>query len=276
MSWFHGVPILMYHEVAEAREVDRLARLTQRGYIVLRDIFERQMAELSALGFNAISLHQLRDWARLGTPLPPNPVVITFDDGFAGNFHHALPALIAHGFTATFFVVTNRVNDVDMLSWSNLRAMHREGMAIESHTANHPLLSGVGADRTRHELVTSKHKIEDVLGSEVAFVSLPNGDSNEHYLHIAQTAGYAGGCGSQFGLNQQSTDCYFWRRIAIKQTLSVEAFRSIVTRQASAMMRNAALAVGKRAIARALGKERYDRLYNHVFGVQEQDKSKQG
>lgn len=265
----------MYHEVAARDEVDALARRTQRGYILLQEDFERQMAHLASAGFCSISLRQLHDWSRSGMRLPPNPVVITFDDGFAGNYRHAFPILKRFAMTATFFVVTNRVGDPLMLDWPQLREMHGGGMAVESHTDNHPLLSTLDEARTREELAVSKQKIEDRIGCAVRFVSLPNGDMNQHYEKVARELGYLGGCGSQFGFNLRSTACFHWRRFAVKHAMGFEGFRGIVARRGGVLLREGAKAVGKAAIARVVGKKTYDRLYNLAFGVQEQDKSRQ-
>lgn len=275
MTWRDGVPILMYHEVAARPEIDALAGRTQRGYILPREDFERQMAYLAGAGYHSVSLRQLYAWSQSREQLPANPVVITFDDGFSGNFNHALPVLRQYGLTATFFVVSNRVGDPDMLTWPQLREMHRHGMAVESHTANHPLLSTLSSESTREELALSRRMIEGALGSQVAFVSLPNGDSNPHYARIARESGYLGGCGSRFGFNQPSTDCFFWRRIAVKQGLGLSAFRALMSRRRGAVAYQAAKSAAKAAIARAVGKKYYDRLYNLAFGVQEQDKRRQ-
>lgn len=269
------VPILMYHEVADESEIDLLSRLTQHGYIVLRREFRAQMEFLATAGFTSISLDQLWRWVDHDAPLPHKPIVITFDDGFAGNHRWALPILNDLGLTATFFVVTNRIGDPHMLTWQDLTEMCCHSMSIESHTANHPLLSTIGETRTREELTQSKLRIEDALGTKVRFLSLPNGDSNLHYVKIAQEAGYLGGCGSQFGMNTRLTDRYFWHRIAIKQTLPFASFCKLVVGQFDAMLYQAAKAAGKAIIARSLGKKTYDRLYNLAFGVQEQDKSRQ-
>jgi peptidoglycan/xylan/chitin deacetylase (PgdA/CDA1 family) len=44
---------------------------------------------------------------RLGNgTLPPRAACLTFDDGYADNFTHALPALTRHGLHATFFIAT--------------------------------------------------------------------------------------------------------------------------------------------------------------------------
>ncbi len=275
VSWLSGIPILMYHEVAERDEVDELARWTQRGYILVREDFDRQMAFLAAEGFQSVSLNDLYNWSQGQASLPPKPVVITFDDGFAGNYRHAFPILQRHGFGAAFFVVTNRIDEPFMMRWSELSEMHRQGMEIESHTANHPLLSTLTKERTRDEFVGSKRMLEDKLGGATRFLSLPNGDSNPFYVPVVKAAGYLGGCGSQFGFNTPSTDHFFWRRIAVKHEIGFDGFRDLLLRRRSTMLYHAAKAAAKTAVARTLGKKTYDRLYNLVFGVQEQDKSKQ-
>lgn len=265
----------MYHEVADRSEVDELAGVTQRGYILEREAFDAQMSFLAEAGFHSISLDQLHDWSLAGRPLPANPVAITFDDGFSGNYRHACPILHRLGLNATFFVVTNRIGDAHMLSWENLRNMRALGMAIESHTQNHPLLSTLTEARTREELAGSKAAIEDKLGSPVRFLSLPNGDSNPYYATQAGELGYLGGCGSRFGLNSPATDRFFWRRIAVKRGMDMNTFRGLLSRHLGTLCYVGARHGGKAALARLLGKRNYDRLYNLVFGVREQDKSKQ-
>jgi hypothetical protein len=41
--------------------------------------------------------------------IPPNSLVITFDDGYENNFSHVLPILQRHGLHAVFFVTTNLI-----------------------------------------------------------------------------------------------------------------------------------------------------------------------
>ncbi|MGH8581627.1 MAG: polysaccharide deacetylase family protein [Gammaproteobacteria bacterium] len=268
-----GVAILMYHEVADRPEMGALAGHIQGGYILLREDFERQMAFLATAGFQSASLQQLHDWSQLGAPLPARPVVITFDDGYGGNYRHAFPILERYGLSATFFIISNRIGTLHMLSWEALREMQRHGMAIGSHTANHPLLSTLDEDRTRDELVGSKRAIEDRLGSPVGFLSLPNGDSNPFYVSVAQGAGYLGGCGSRFGFNTRSTERYFWNRQAIKQGVPLARFRNLLERRPATVLYYTLQATAKQAIARTVGKETYDRIYNRVFGVRSQDPS---
>jgi peptidoglycan/xylan/chitin deacetylase (PgdA/CDA1 family) len=62
---------------------------------------------------------------------------ITFDDGNASDVEHALPALLRHKLTATFFVVAGRLDEPGSLSSDDVRALAAAGMTIGSHGLAH-------------------------------------------------------------------------------------------------------------------------------------------
>jgi peptidoglycan/xylan/chitin deacetylase (PgdA/CDA1 family) len=55
--------------------------------------------------FNVLPLDQAVNHLKSGT-LPARAACITFDDGYADNFHVAMPILQRYGLTATFFIAT--------------------------------------------------------------------------------------------------------------------------------------------------------------------------
>jgi len=262
-----SVPVLMYHEVAKPEELQALGRITQSNYVLTIDEFDAQMNILRDEGCTPINLDQLVSWQAGRGTLPTNPVVITFDDGFVGNERHALQILNKHRFVATFFIVTERVGSPFMMTWDQLRKLFASGMAVESHTANHPLFSQIDAAQTRKELVDSKRSIEAHLGNKVRHVSLPFGDSNPHVAQTARDLGYQSACTSLLGFNSARTNSFELRRFAMTNTLTAETFRAIARRDTTklaGMLRNAEI---KRRLARFLGKKNYDRLVNLWYGV---------
>jgi len=66
--------------------------------------FDWQMGLLKSL-FNVLPLPEAVSRLKAGS-LPARAAAITFDDGYADNFTHALPILQKHGMHATFFIAT--------------------------------------------------------------------------------------------------------------------------------------------------------------------------
>jgi len=265
----------MYHEVADSGAIDELARKIQRGYLLAREDFGHQLRMLAAAGYSTVSLDALGESWQGPSATGSRRIVITFDDGFAGNYRYAFPMLQQYGFTATFFVVSNKIGDPNMLQWRELDEMARHGMTIGSHTANHCLLSTLDETRTRSELAESKQRIEQQLGRTVHYLSLPSGDSNRWYPRVAEECGYRGGCSSRAGLNDATTDRWFWRRITVKRTMSAEYLQRLVSGDPQTWAKARAWALAKQTLASALGKKNYERLYVRLFGVEEQDRTLQ-
>jgi peptidoglycan/xylan/chitin deacetylase (PgdA/CDA1 family) len=80
--------------------------------------FRRQMETLARYG-TPISVDELI--AGLGgAPLPRNPVMVTFDDGYRSCYETALPILRAVGVRATFFVATSFVTERRLYWWERI------------------------------------------------------------------------------------------------------------------------------------------------------------
>ena len=93
-----GIPVLNYHQIND-RDHNALT--------VPVSEFEREMAYLKAEGYTAITPEQLSNHLKYGSPLPPKPVMITFDDGYRDNYTNAFPILKKYGFTASIFLISD-------------------------------------------------------------------------------------------------------------------------------------------------------------------------
>jgi peptidoglycan/xylan/chitin deacetylase (PgdA/CDA1 family) len=80
--------------------------------------FRRQMEMLARYG-TPIGVDELIR-ALEGAPLPKNPVMVTFDDGYRSCHDIALPILRAVGMRATFFVATGYINDRKLYWWERI------------------------------------------------------------------------------------------------------------------------------------------------------------
>jgi peptidoglycan/xylan/chitin deacetylase (PgdA/CDA1 family) len=82
------------------------------------EAFDRQVGLLKRY-FTLIDTATL-DAHRNGGPLPPNPALITFDDGYRDNHDQALPILRRHGARAVFFVATRYVDERRVYWWERI------------------------------------------------------------------------------------------------------------------------------------------------------------
>lgn len=74
--------------------------------------------------FNVISLERAVDGLQHGT-LPPRALAITFDDGYADNQEVALPLLVKHGMTATFFIASGFLDGGRMWNDTLIESLRR-------------------------------------------------------------------------------------------------------------------------------------------------------
>ena len=83
------------------------------------EAFDRQVAMLKRY-FTLIDTRTLDAHRTGGADLPPNPAIITFDDGYRDNHDEALPILKRHGATAVFFVATRYVDERRLFWWERI------------------------------------------------------------------------------------------------------------------------------------------------------------
>ena len=94
------LPVLMYHHLAEE---------AHNPWTVTPQAFAVQMRALQEAGFTAITMQQLLEFVDYGAPLPPYPVLITFDDGYLSVYQYAFPILEQYGHVAVSFIIGHAV-----------------------------------------------------------------------------------------------------------------------------------------------------------------------
>lgn len=80
--------------------------------------FRRQMETLSSFGTTITTDDLVRAFA--GEPLPRNPVMVTFDDGYRSCHDTAMPILRSLGMRATFFVATAFTSQRRLYWWEKV------------------------------------------------------------------------------------------------------------------------------------------------------------
>lgn len=154
------VNVLMYHRVAKEP-------YDAYGIVVSPEHFAEQMAYL-AENFPVVRTED--DWSHIQEP----SVAVTFDDGYADNFHNALPVLEKYGIPATFFVSTEHLGINELFWWDLLEGLFRACRRGTVHLGNqkfdrknlqdaHSFLRGLLPDE-RSILLSEAVKYQDLPG----------------------------------------------------------------------------------------------------------------
>ena len=221
--------ILMYHAVGAPGEAPGC-------YVVPFRRFQRQMAWLTLRRYRVIGLEELLDHRRAHEVPPARSVVITFDDGYADNYHLATAVLRARGFKAMFFLVSGYVGQRNawdpsgelagrpLLSWEDARAMLAVGMEVGAHTRSHPVLPDLPRDRAAHEIAGARQELEAALGRPVRAFAYPFGRLDESTPAAVAEGGFEGACCSRSGVNDPSVSSLLLRRLEVRGTDSLLQF----------------------------------------------------
>ena len=215
------VPILMYHYLSEP-PAD--ADIYRHDLSVTPQRFAEHLDRLQMEGYVTIGLADLLRHLTQGAPLPEKPVILTFDDGYRDNYTNAFPLLNAHGMTATFFIVTDFIDQKrpEYLTWDMVREMYAAGMSIESHGRNHTSLKARDDDYLVWQALGSLETIEYELGVRPHFVSYPAGDYDENTIRIFKSAHYWAGVTTQQGARHHSDDLFQLRRVRVRGTTTAD------------------------------------------------------
>ena len=178
--------------------------------------FEAQMAYLVEHGYHTVTFSDLADHFDRGKPLPDQPVVLTFDDGWAEQYTTVYPILRRYGLSATFFPPTNWINGSRLtLTWEQIEEMSRAGMEFGSHTLNHHFLTTQSADEVRWQLGQSKAILEQHTHQPVIALAYPGGAWSPAVAALAPEAGYRVAVGITAGVKQRAAERFVLHRVSL-------------------------------------------------------------
>jgi peptidoglycan/xylan/chitin deacetylase (PgdA/CDA1 family) len=173
----------MYHDVLEKSEVF---------FDLQPEDFEGHLKTLLKNGLTPVSPDQLVHHLRTGSPLPEKPVLLSFDDGYAGHYTHVYPLLKKYQVPAVFFVFPGKVDGKivgrSTLSWEQLKTMAADPLiTIASHSVTHPTdLRTLDDQALAYEVTESKRRLEEELGIPIRYFSYPTGYYDERVSQAAE------------------------------------------------------------------------------------------
>jgi peptidoglycan/xylan/chitin deacetylase (PgdA/CDA1 family) len=162
--------------------------------------FAAQMAWLASHHFHAVTLRQVYDYWERGTTLPPQPIVVSFDDGTLGQETHALPVLRKLHWPGVLNLKLNALKSRYTLPPWRVRQLLAAGWELDSHTITHPDLTQVDDAQLWQEVHGSRVELQRMFHVPVDFFCYPSGRYDAHVVDAVRRAGYLGATTTNYGL----------------------------------------------------------------------------
>ena len=146
----------------------------------------RKQLEWYKKHFSNVNKMQFEEFLRTGEIDSDKPgIMITFDDGYTGNYEVAYPVLEENHMTGYFLCSSDLVGTEGYMSYDNLRELIAHGHVIGDHTATHHRMNETDDDVVlTYEVAGSKKKIEEELEMPIDIFCWCGGEE-EHYTKAA-------------------------------------------------------------------------------------------
>ncbi len=189
--------------------------------------------------------------------LPRGEAALTFDDGFAALYEHALPVLTRERLPATVFLVAKTLTPagqpvdwvdtpgpepLSTLTLDEVLEMQEAGMNFQSHSWAHLDLTNLTEAECVRDLRESRELLSELLGRPVTLLAYPRGRHNGQVRRAAALAGYS----HAFALpdRPEQPDTYAIPRVGIfrgngQLTLRIKSARPYVRLRTSAPLSRA-------------------------------------
>jgi peptidoglycan/xylan/chitin deacetylase (PgdA/CDA1 family)/SAM-dependent methyltransferase len=214
------VPILMYHRIA----TDGPAALAR--YRVAPDLFAAQIKALHEAGYRTVHLDRWINALIRNEQLPGKPIILTFDDGYRDFLTAAIPVLRYYGFSATVFLVAERIGSVadwdsgygeaaPLLSWQEMHALQETGTEFGCHSAVHWPMTGMSLTELTEDTARARAVLEEGLGAPVTSLAYPYGAENEFVRRVVADLGFQAAVTCDPGISGLGDDPLRLRRIEV-------------------------------------------------------------
>ena len=144
----------------------RISRTDIKNFLSVREAdFKEQLIYLQHNGYTSILLSDVVNYVLHNTPLPPNPVLITFDDGYRDNYTIMYPLLKDYGIKANIFLVPaflhhEQINPGDgdsvYLHLSDIQSMDPACVEYGLHSFDHKSYKNLSPKETDADISLSR------------------------------------------------------------------------------------------------------------------------
>ena len=214
------VPIIMYHSILKDP-----ARSNK--YTITPAVLEEDLKYIKANGYETITISDLISYVYDDKPLPPKPIILTFDDGHYNNYGYLYPLLEKYDMKAVISIVgsyTDKFSETDeanlnysYLRWKDINELISSGrVEFQNHTYNlHDNTHGrIGAKKKQGEsddeykkiLEEDINKLQNEFKENTGYVptcfTYPFGGISNSSLDIIKELGFKASLSCEEGINK--------------------------------------------------------------------------
>ncbi|MBT2409813.1 polysaccharide deacetylase family protein [Streptomyces sp. ISL-12] len=191
--------------------------------------FAAHLDAIADSGRTPLTISALADHLAGRAPLPPRPVLLTFDDGFADLPGPTAETLAGRGLAATAYLTTGAIAPgghsllppAPMMTLDQAAGLEDHGMEIGSHTVTHAQLDTLSTAALAVELRSSKAVLEDALGHPVRHLAYPHGYNSAKVRSLSARAGYETATAVRHALSSDRDERYRIARLIVRRTHTV-------------------------------------------------------
>lgn len=215
------IPIIMYHQVKPTR----LGK-----DIISPQEFESDLKFLVGSGYSPITMTELIAFSYQGTPLPENPIILTFDDGYYNNYHYVYPLLKKYNTKIVLSIIGKACDDFSEYpsdnmdyshaTWDQIAEMEDSGLVeLQNHTYNlHKLKTRLGCLKVGNEsnrqyetvltedIIKLQKKLTDIVGVTPNTFNYPYGKYTPESETIIKNLGFKSSLTCDYGVSTVTSD----------------------------------------------------------------------
>jgi peptidoglycan/xylan/chitin deacetylase (PgdA/CDA1 family) len=214
------IPILCYHQIRDWKPTDSKRSMD---YIVPPEAFRSQIKMLADSGYHSILPDQLYLYLTKGIPLPPKPVLLSFDDTDLDQYGVAFPTMKKYGYKGIFFIMTVSLGRKHYMDKAQVKELFDAGNIIGSHTWDHHNVKKYEGNDWLVQIDKPTRELESITGKPIRYFAFPFGLWNRQAIIELKKRGFI----AAFQLNEKRDELdplFTIRRIIVPGTWSLGTF----------------------------------------------------
>lgn len=180
-----NIPIFVYHDIVDEITGEEWMQTTKEN-------FENQITGLQKIGYEFIRYDDLIRYSKGEKKLKEKSILLTFDDGYEGNYYIMYPIIQKYQIPVSINIVDNNVGTVGVLTWNQIKEMNDSGLVdIYTHSRYHEFCDTVSSEQYASDIQYAHEHIEKQLGKPITKVfTYPYGVNQEEKIETLAQAGF--------------------------------------------------------------------------------------